>query len=71
MADKGAERALIFVRLCNFLLAWTAIIFIALFAALFLYGIAILVFRNAYGLELPSPFNLLPLNWREKLPFYR
>lgn len=43
----------------------------AVFAAawfLFLYGIVLLVFRHAFGVELPNPFDLLPPDWRHKIP---
>jgi hypothetical protein len=48
--------------------AWAALIVFGLFMLLLVYGIAILVFRNAYGIELPSPFDLLPEHWRRRLP---
>ena len=30
-----------------------------------IYGVAVLVFRNAFGIELPNPFDYLPSDWRE------
>jgi hypothetical protein len=42
------------------------------FAALWLliaYGAIILIFRHAFGIELPNPFEFLPAEWREKFPF--
>ena len=41
------------------------------FAALWLliaYGVIILIFRHAFGIELPNPFEFLPAEWRERLP---
>jgi len=32
------------------------------------YGVIILLFRYAFGIELPNPFDWLPTEWREKLP---
>jgi hypothetical protein len=55
------------VRLLNFLLAWAALIVAAVFFLLLIYCVAILVFRNAYGVELPNPFELLPHHWRGAL----
>ena len=42
--------------------------FIALWL-LVVYGVVILIFRHAFGIELPNPFELLPVEWREKFPF--
>jgi hypothetical protein len=42
------------------------------FAALWLliaYAVIILIFRHAFGIELPNPFEFLPAELREKLPF--
>lgn len=37
---------------------------IAIFLLLVFYGVGVLVFRYAYGVDLPNPFNLLPAAWR-------
>ncbi len=31
---------------------------------LFWYGVAVLVFKFAFGVQLPNPFNLVPPQWR-------
>lgn len=36
------------------------------FVLLLLYGIAVLIFRNAFGVELPNPADWLPTDWRLK-----
>jgi hypothetical protein len=33
------------------------------------YGVVIMIFRHAFGIELPNPFELLPIEWRRKLPY--
>lgn len=33
------------------------------------YGVVIMIFRHAFGIELPNPFELLPTEWRQKLPY--
>jgi hypothetical protein len=33
------------------------------FGALLLYGVVILIFRHAYGVELPNPFTWLGVGW--------
>jgi hypothetical protein len=41
------------------------------YAALWLliaYGVIMLIFRHAFGIDLPNPFELLPAEWRERLP---
>lgn len=38
------------------------------FLGLLLYGIAALVFRAAFGIELPNPFDWLPPGWQEYIP---
>src|SRR5262249_26504432 len=43
-----------------------------LYTALWLliaYGVVIMIFRHAFGIELPNPFELLPIEWRQKLPY--
>jgi hypothetical protein len=43
-----------------------------LYTALWLliaYGVVIMIFRHAFGIELPNPFELLPTEWRQKLPY--
>ena len=35
---------------------------------LFWYGLAILVFRHAFGIELPNPFDWLPPKWQKHIP---
>ena len=32
------------------------------------YGAIVLLFRYAFGIELPNPFDWLPPEWLEKLP---
>jgi len=36
------------------------------FILLLLYGIAVLIFRNAFGVELPNPADWVPTDWRLK-----
>jgi hypothetical protein len=36
------------------------------FILLILYGIAVLIFRNAFGVELPNPLDWVPSDWRLK-----
>jgi len=33
------------------------------------YGVVIMVFRHAFGIELLNPFELLPIEWRQKFPY--
>lgn len=33
------------------------------------YGVVIMIFRHAFGIELPNPFELLPIEWRQKLSY--
>lgn len=33
------------------------------------YGVVIMIFRHAFGIELPNPFELLPIEWRQKFPY--
>jgi len=43
-----------------------------LYTALWLliaYGVVIMIFRHAFGIELPNPFELLLTEWRQKLPY--
>ena len=35
---------------------------------LVMYGITVLVFRFAFGVELPNPIDYLPDSWREHIP---
>ena len=35
---------------------------------LFWYGLAMLVFRYAFGVELPNPFDWLPPEWQKYIP---
>jgi hypothetical protein len=32
------------------------------------YGVVLLIFRHAFGLELPNPIEWLPAEWRQKSP---
>ncbi len=43
---------------------------LALFAIilLFWYGIAVLVFRFAFGIDLPNPVDWLPPEWQKHIP---
>ena len=41
---------------------------IAIPVLLFWYGAAILVFKYAFGVELPNPINHLPPEWQEHIP---
>jgi hypothetical protein len=46
-------------------------LFYGLFYIVFLvfcYGVLVLVFRHAFGVELPNPFDLLPLEWQRHIP---
>ena len=40
-----------------------------LYTVLIAYGVVIMIFRHAFGIELPNPFELLPIEWRQKLPY--
>jgi len=43
-----------------------------LYTALWLliaYGVVIMIVRHAFGIELPNPFESLPIEWRQKLPY--
>jgi hypothetical protein len=33
------------------------------------YGVVIMIVRHAFGIELPNPFELLPIEWRQKFPY--
>jgi hypothetical protein len=33
------------------------------------YGVVIMIFRHAFGIELPNPFDLLPIEWRQRFPY--
>jgi len=37
------------------------------FFSLLLYGVAVIVFRMAFGIELPDPISWLPTEWQERL----
>jgi hypothetical protein len=41
---------------------------IAIPVLIFWYGAAILVFRYAFGVELPNPVNYLPQEWQQHIP---
>jgi hypothetical protein len=49
------------------LIFWTAIGAIVL---LIMYGVVVIVFRQAFGVELPNPVDWLPTEWRQMLPPY-
>ena len=56
----------------NFLVSLIAGMMGLLLTALWLliaYGVVIMIFRHAFGIELPNPFELLPIEWRQKLPY--
>jgi hypothetical protein len=40
----------------------------AAISLLVIYGITMLVFRFAFGVELPNPIDWLPESWREHIP---
>lgn len=44
-----------------FALAYLAVV------GVFFYGVAVLVFRHAFGVELPNPFIWLPPDWQRWL----
>ena len=33
------------------------------------YGVVLMLFRHAFGIELPNPFELLPIEGRQKFPY--
>jgi hypothetical protein len=33
------------------------------------YGVVIMIFRHAFGIELPNPFDLPPIEWRQRFPY--
>jgi hypothetical protein len=41
----------------------------AAFFFLLLYGVVIIIFRYAFGVELPNPFSYVPPDWRQRAPW--
>jgi hypothetical protein len=48
----------------------TARMVVLIFLALLVYGIAIIVFRQAYGIELPNVLRWVQQHWSSWLSFY-
>ncbi len=49
------------------LMAFTLAAVMALISLLIAYGVIMLIFRHAFGVELPNPFDWLPTEWQEPL----
>ena len=65
MQDHGGSREELFATLIAGMIG-------LLLAALWLliaYGAVIVIFRYAFGIELPNPFEFLPSEWRQKFPY--
>jgi sterol desaturase/sphingolipid hydroxylase (fatty acid hydroxylase superfamily) len=51
------------VSIFGVVVAGTAALAAFVFLVLMFYGVAILIFRHAYGVELPNPFTWVGLSW--------